>query len=86
MGKNNYDDAIHFRCDSVEKRELQEVARNNNMTLGELMRKGIKTIKVIFGEAITIGDLIIMSDVLREEKPRARSRPVERSSSHPEKP
>jgi hypothetical protein len=83
MARTTLNDAIHFRCSNVEKMELEEVAARNGMTLGELMRKGMKTIKVIFGDDISIGDLIIMSDVLLEKKSRGRPRPDERSSSHP---
>ena len=68
MSRDTFDSVIHFRVHKAEKKALQDVAKRNGMTMGELLRKGMKTIKVIFGEEITIGDLIIMSDVLLEEK------------------
>lgn len=67
MGKDTYNSVIHFRCHAAEKEALSEVAERNGMTLGELMRKGMKTIKVIFGTDISVGDLIIRSDVLLED-------------------
>lgn len=68
MGRDTFDSVIHFRCRKSEKEALKKVASRNDMTLGELLRKGMKTIKVIFGTDITVGDLFIMSEVLLEEK------------------
>jgi len=70
MRKPTFDTVIHFRCTKAEKDMLQLVADRNNMTMGELLRKGMKTIKVIFGTKMSIGDLIIRSEVLLEDEIR----------------
>lgn len=59
---------IDFRVTKEEKEELTRVAEENNLTIGEIMRKALDTIPVLFDEELTLARLIEMAGVLKRNQ------------------
>lgn len=49
---------IHFRVAADRKAELQRVADQSGITLGELCRNALEAVEVLFDDTLTFADVI----------------------------